>query len=326
MPRVDVVAVVWAPHEARTASFADWLKAPLYNIHYLGFKRLFFAPFKYPLQWMKTWYEMMRIHPRYIYVTDSPPVAGLCVYIYCLFTRTRYIMDTHTPNLYGDKWGWTAPLQRFLARRAVMNVVDQEAVKQVFESWNAPVIVLENPPKNIPQEWLGSPDPSGPTTLTYVGTFGDDEPIEVLLEAAQQLPDIQFYILGDTGLAEREWIDNAPKNVTYPGYLLKEEYWGLLSRSNAIIALTSHTFSLSGAAQDGIHIQKPVIISNQPPLRLHFTKGAVFVDHTCESMVKGIQTLIENEERLNQEIAELYEETSARWKQNFQALENLIQS
>jgi glycosyltransferase involved in cell wall biosynthesis len=324
MSRTDVVALVWAPHEARTASFAAWLNAPLYNIHYLGFRRPIFAPFKYPLQWIKTWYEMLRVRPHYIYVTNSPPVAGLCVYFYCLLTRTRYIMDTHTPNLYVSKWRWTQPLQRFLARHATMNIVDQEKVKQLFESWGAKVMVLENPPKDIPQEWLTKPDPDGPVEFTYVGTLVGDEPVEILIDAARQLPHIKFYILGDKGLAKREWIEQAPENAVFTGYLLKDQYWGRLSRSRGIIALTKHTFSLSGAGQDGVHINKPVILSDQPPLRLHFTKGTVFVDNTTEGMVQAIKTFLENEERLKQEIVELHQETSERWQRNFQRLKDLV--
>lgn len=326
MSRVDVVTLVWSPHEARTASFAEWLDAPLYNIHYLAARKPFFAPFKYPLQWIKTWYEMFKVRPRYIYVTNSPPIAGLCVYVYCLLTSSNYIMDTHTPNLYGKKWGWTAPLQRFLARRATMNIVDQAAVAKVFESWGAKVMVLENPPKNIPQEWLEAPAKDGPIEFTYVGTFGGDEPIDIVIDAARQLPDYRFHILGDTGLAKREWLENVPENVIFPGYLLKQDYWGLLSRSRSLIVLTTHSFSLSGAAQDGIHIKTPVIVSDAPPLRLHFTKGTVFVDNTVEGIITGIQTLLKNQEQLEQEIAQLYTETSDRWKSNFQALQTLIQT
>ena len=326
MPELDVVALVWLPHEARTASFADWFDAPLYNIHYLRQKRPIYAPFKYPLQWFKTWYEMSRVRPKYIYVCDSPPVAGLCIYVYCLFTKTKYILDTHTPNLLGKKWGWTAPLQRFLAKRATMNVVDQESIADIFRSWNAPVMVLENPPKEIPSEWLQEVDPDAPIEFTYVGTFGSDEPIDILTDAARQLPHIKFHILGDPGLAPRELIENAPDNVNFPGYLLKDEYWGLLSRSRAVIVLTTHSFSLSGAAQDGFHIQKPVILSDQPTLRLFFKKGTVFVEHTTESMVEAIQTLLENEETLNDEMKELYHEVSEEWQQNFKPLQDLTKS
>lgn len=326
MTNVDVVALVWAPFEARTASYSTWLNAPLYNIHYLRYRHRAYAPFKYPLQWLKTWYEMVRVRPRYIYVTNSPTFAGLSVYTYCLFTHTQYIMDTHTPNLLGPRWKWSAPIQRFLARRARMNIVDQESIAQIFQSWDAPVMVLENPPKDIPKQWLTKVDPDKPIEFTYVGTFGGDEPIEVVTDAARQLPNIQFYILGDISRANQSLIDNSPENVIFPGFILKEDYWGLLSRSRGIITLTTYPFSLLGSAQDGLHIKKPVILSKQPTLELFFTKGAVFVEHTTNSMVEGIQTFLENENTLNEEIAELYDETSEKWQQNFKELQNIINS
>lgn len=324
MSRTDIIAIVWASHEARTASFADWLEAPLYNIYSFMRKGAWAAAFKYPINWVKTWYVLLKNRPKYVYFCDSPPVAGLCIYIYCLFMDTKYIMDTHPPNLLGSKWGWTAPLQRFLARHAEMNVVDQEQFREMFASWGAKVMTLENPPKNIPEEWLTPVDPNERVSFTYVGTMGSDEPIGVLIEAAKQLPDVDFHITGNKDRAKPEWVAEAGDNVHFTGYLLKDEFWGRLSRSHGIIALTEHTYSLQGAAMDGLYIDKPLILSEQPTLTRKFSKGAVFANNTTEGMVQAVHDFLENKERLDSEIRELREETTLHWQENFRALQALI--
>lgn len=323
MARTPIIALVWAPHEARTESFAQWLEAPLYNIHYFQAKRPLIAPLKYIFQWLKTWQVLLQTRPRYVYVTNSPPVAGLCVMSYCLLTDTEFIMDTHPPGLFNRKWRWSRPIQRFTARFAKLNVVDQERFRQLFESWGAEAIVLENPPKSIPFEQLEL-DTGAQDEFCYIGTFADDEPVEILIEAARRLPDIKVYILGDKARAKQAWLDGAPENIIFTGYLLKDEYWNRLYNARAVIVLTEHAHSLLGGAQDGLYIDKPLIISDQETLREHFVKGAVFIENTTQGMVDGIEQVRQNETILQEEIKALRQELAERWQQNFGQLKAVV--
>lgn len=323
MARTDVIAIVWSPHEARTAAFAEWLGAELHNIHFLLEKRPWIAPLKYIPQGLATWWLLLRKRPRIVYVTNSPPFAGLCVMLYCALTPTRFVLDTHPPSLFSRKWSWARPLQRFTARHAAMNVIDQERFAKLFREWGAPVMVLENPPKqNLPPrpaDYL-PPRPS----VSYIGTFAGDEPVAELLDAARLLPDVQFYILGKVALAAKDVVENSPSNVEFTGYLLREEYWDRLYRSHAIVVLTTHEHSLSGAAQDALYIDSPLVLSDQPTLREYFTEGAVFADNTAEAIAAGIREAVESHDRLTAEMAELRASTTSRWQRNFQALDRLV--
>lgn len=323
VPRREIVALVWSPHEARTAAFADWLGAELHNIHFLLEKRPWIAPLKYIPQWFATWWMLMRKRPKFVYVTNSPPFAGLCVMLYCLVTPTRFIMDTHPPSLFGRRWSWARPLQRFTARFAEMNVIDQERFAELFRSWDAKVMVLENPPRlNLPPRTAGglSEEP----TVCYIGTFASDEPVGELLGAARLLPHVKFYVLGNVALAQRGSLAAPPPNVEFTGYLMRDEYWNRLYRSHAIVVLTTHEHSLSGAAQDGIQIESPLVLSDQPTLREYFTQGAVFTPNTAEGIAAGITKAIAENQRLRQEMAELRVRTSTRWRKNFDELQRLV--
>lgn len=325
MNQPKIIALVWAPHEARTASFAEWLNAKLYNIHYLKSRRPLFAPFKYILQWVKTWQVLLTERPDFIYVTNSPPVAGLCVMLYTRLTNSQFIMDTHSPTLFNRKWGWTRALQRFTARYALMNILDQERFKQLFESWGARAMVLENPPKNIPAAMLVNLAQPETPEFAYVGTFASDEPVEIVIAAARRLPHCHFYILGDRAQARREWLADAPPNVTFTGYLLKADFWGRLYSARALIILTVHPHSLLGGAMDGLYIDKPVIISDQPTLREFFTQGAVFIENTPDGMTAGIETLLAHEARYNAEMRALRQHVEDEWIKKFEALKHLVQ-
>lgn len=323
MSQPDVIAIVWAPHEARTASYARWLDAPLYNIHYLKARRPWLAPFKYVLQGLKTWQVLITQRPRFVYVTNSPPVASLFVMAFCRVTATQYIMDTHPPTLFSKKWGWSKPITRWLSRRAVMNVTDQERFADLFRSWGSRVMVLRNPPKNIDRAALTN-GTDEEVSFVYVGTFGGDEPFDIILDAARRLPHIRFYVLGDPSLARREWVQNAPENVVFTGYLLNDEYWNRLNRARAIIVLTIHQYSLLGGAMDGLYLEKPIIVSDQPALREHFPKGAVFIPNTGEGLCDGIQAMLAHEADYRRGMHELRQEMEAAWHDSFQQLKAII--
>jgi glycosyltransferase involved in cell wall biosynthesis len=233
-------------------------------------------------------------------------------------------MDTHSPALFGKKWGWTLPMQRYISRFAELNVIDQERWRKLFESWGSKAIVLENPPKEIAVETLTDLSEPGRPEFVYVGTFNLDEPVDIVLEAAKQFPHCHFYLLGRKNQVKPAWWEMAPANVTFTGYLLQDEYWSRIHSARALIALTTYEYSLVGAGMDGLYANKPVIVSDTETLREFFTEGAVLVPNTAEGLAAGIQQLLDNEEQYKQGIHRLREATETRWKQNFETLRQTI--
>jgi len=320
-----IIAIVWAPEEARTAMYAKRLQAPLYNVHYLQYKRPLVAPIKYIAQWLRTWQILFQQRPRFVYITNPPVFAVLCVFLYCRVMGARYIMDTHPPALYSRKWRWTVPLQRLMIRFAYVNIIDQERYATLFESWGGRAVILERPPRDIQFSTLEHIAKPGAFSVSVVNTFAADEPLDPILDAARQLPQVHFYIMGDTAMAKPGVIQNAPPNVTFTGYLRGKDYWNRLYSSQAVMVLTTYPYSLLGGAQDGVLLHKPLILSRQPVLTDFFRKGAVFVENTAAGIVKGVQEAQAQESQLIQESCELQEEQSQRWETNFQRLLELIQ-
>lgn len=325
MIKGGIAAIVWAPYEKRTEQYAERLNASLYNIHYLCYKRPILAPMKYIPQYLRTLAVLHRQRPGIVFVTNPPVFAALSVYVYCRFSRASYIMDTHSPALYGWKWAWTVPLQRALSRPALVNIVDQHRYKCLFESWGAKALVLERPPLSIPSDRLKQVYDSSQFSVTVVSTFAGDEPLGLVLGAAERLPEICFFILGDTALAKKYLMKDAPDNVKFPGYLLGDEYWNQLYSSRAIMVLTTHSYSLLGGAQEGMALGKPLVLSRQPALTDYFTRGTIFFDHSVEGVVNGVRKMREQEPHLSREIVELAAEKRERWEEEFQKLLVLIE-
>jgi glycosyltransferase involved in cell wall biosynthesis len=333
--RPRLLVMVWAPHEGRTAMFAKRLNAPLYNVHYLLYKRPYIAPFKYVLQAVKTWAILLRERPRVVYVTNPPVFAPLCVWLWSLLTGTKLIIDTHPPSLYSRRWGWTLPLQRFLIRRALLNVTDQARFADMFAGWGARAVVLPNPPKHPPTNLkpgasVGTPNgTSAEQAFTFeiavVNTFAVDEPLDIILEAARTLPYVHFSIMGDLKLAPAGVVENAPSNVTFTDYLRGDDYWAALQRANAVMVLTTYPYSLLGGAQDAVALDKPLLLSDQPALREYFTAGTVFIPNTADGIAAGARQLQRDEAHLSAEIRQLAAQQESAWQARFAELLSTIE-
>lgn len=324
--RGGIAAIFWGPHSQHTEDIAHHIGATAHMVNYLEFswrRYSFLAPIKYLLQNLKTWAILLNDRPSAVYVIIPPPFAGLSVAIYCWLMRIPYVVDVHGHSLTSKKWGWTVPLQRFLAKRALATVIDQKMYDQAFSRWGARTVVLERSPNNIPQRWLNAPADQQ-FNVTVVSVFASDEPLDVVLAAARQLPDVHFHITGDPQRAAPAFIASAPPNVHFTGYLRGDQYWQRMAGSRAIMTLTTEPYSLVSGGVESMSLHKPTILSRQPVLEDYFTKGTAFVEHTAESIAAAVRQIQADEPRFKAEIAELATEKQKRWLHELRSLLGLL--
>lgn len=317
------VAIVWAPQESRTEWIASELGAEVWHIHYFKYKRPLYAPLKYPLQAISTLWRLVRHRPTTVYVTNPPVFAPLMVALYCLFTRTRFVMDTHPPSLYHPKLKWSVPLQKVLARRAIANVTDQERFRQLMQGWGARTVVLERPPMVLASPPLPF---DSPVRVLVINTFAVDEPIEPLLEAAAACPEIEMRITGDLARADRDQVERAPDNVTFTGYLRGEDYWNQLRDATVVVALTTWEHSFLLAIQDAMTVRRPLVTSDQPVLREVLGDDAVLVSNDGPSIAAGIREAIERRDELADRIELARHAADERWRTGFGELLEIIEA
>lgn len=318
------VFIFWGPDSQASEEFARAFDATLHKIHYLRHKQPLLAPIKYIPMFLKTFWVLFREHPTVVIVVNTPVFAPLCVFLYCYFAGIPFVMDIHGHSFIGWKWAWSAPLQGWLARRALANMIDHSEHRRIFESWRAKFFMLERPPIEPPVNEDNFASRSSHFMVTVINTFAGDEPLEPIIQAARQLPDLLFFILGDKSKAKKGMIQDAPENVTFPGYLLSNNYWSQLYASNVIMTLTKTRYSLVSGGIEGMAVKRPLILSRQPALKDYFTKGTIFVDHSVDSIVDAVQQVQKQEDRLKREIAELSVEKRERWNVEFRRLLHLI--
>jgi glycosyltransferase involved in cell wall biosynthesis len=269
--------------------FAHMLGGKLHCIHYLRFQAPWCAPLKYLLQAMHTWQVLFTERPQVIHVQNPPFVCGLIVYLYCQITSAKFVLDHHSAA-FGQMWNWALPLQKYLARRAVTNIVtNHHWVNIVVQSWGASALIMGDPFLPLPP---GKPfRVSSNFNIVFISTFAPDEPLDAVLEAARRLPQVHIYITGNANRQPRTFFDTLPVNVTCTGFLPDSHYVGLLRAVDAVMVLTTrnHTLQLGGC--EAVSVGQPLITSDWPFLREFFSKGAIHVDNTPEAISAGIQAV-----------------------------------
>jgi glycosyltransferase involved in cell wall biosynthesis len=307
-----VLFISWALNCSRSDSIAQRLGGTSYMVYSpIWGSRYLTAPFKYACQSFSTLRLLFRERPTCVIVMTPPLIACLVVWVYARLMKAEYIIDAHTAAFVESPWDRILFLHGFFSRRALTTIVTNEHLKGIVESWRANATIVTDVPL-----CFAPPKPmsfNGKCTMTFVSSFTKDEPLAVFLEAARQLPDIQFLITGNVKDADAKIMAQKPANVDFTGYLPDSEYVGVLLASDAIISLTTEEHTMQRGAYEAVYLGKPVITSNTHVLRHAFDKGTVHVEPTVEGIRQGVRNMQQNRARYASEVGRLRAEKLERW-------------
>ena len=316
------VAVAWAPFSRRSEMFARELGGPLHCIHYLKFRSKPHAPLKYAMQSVTTMRRLLRERPRAVHVQSPPFLCGLVVAAYCRMRGAAFVVEYHSAA-FEPFWRWAEPFQRFVARRAAANIVTSDHWAEIVRSWGGEPIVMYDAFLDLP---AGTPYEVGPgPNVAFVSTFAEDEPVAEVLEAAARLPDVHFYVTGDTAKAPPETLAAAPRNVTFTGFLdPNTTYLGLLRSVDAAIVLTTRDHTLQLAGCEAISVGTPIITSDWPYLRRLFAYGAEFVEPDAASIRNGVTRALGRLDELRRGTEVLTRIRRAEWRSRLEELNAMV--
>lgn len=322
---IKALFLVWgAPHGSqRSAQIAELLGMDLKHIYIIARQGKYYALFKYIYQFFATLVYLVTHPYRLIFIQDPPIFAALPVYLYSLVSKTRFVIDAHTPPLLNPLWAWTLPLHRFLSRRAIATVVTNTFLKDMVEAWGGSAIgfVLEDPPiyKEIGE--LPQLEPDATLTVVMVSSASPDEPVREVLETAHSMPDVHFYITGDYArLRPRVLEENVPPNAHFTGYL-REGFFPLLAAADVIMDLCVEDYQFLSGANEALWLGKPLITSKGPVLEKYFSRGTVHVDNTASEIVRALEKIRDHRAEFAAEMQSLQMIRSAEW---WEKAENLI--
>lgn len=253
--------------------------------------------------------------PGSVIVTNPPVFPGAIALIYGRLTGAPVVLDDH-PGSFGAQGDLVAAKLLFAHRRMVPRaaaclVTADEWVRTV-EDWGGNGIVLHE----APGDWVLRPPQQSQTLhrVLYVCTFGRDEPVEEVLDAAREVPGVQVTITGDRRYFPPELRSKVPDNVTLVGLLPTDRYREAVYQSDAIMALTTEPTSAMRAAFEGVWAGRPLILSDWPLLASLFPH-AVRVPNDPAGIAAGIRRLRGEYSLRAAEVSGARDRQSQRWEQ-----------
>jgi glycosyltransferase involved in cell wall biosynthesis len=325
-----VVFIVWAPYSPRSKNLSERLDAHLYLISY-KFKRKIYSIIKYPLLFVKTLYILKREKPEIILCQSPPIFCALAAMVYQYLTgkkNSAVLIDAHTQS-FDKPWSYFKALNRLALRRASMVIVTNvELQSKVLLNYGINSIVLED---RIP-DFDMSPSAGYQKTNTkekddddnnlffkvaVISSFAADEPLENVLDSAEDLTDVKFFITGDKSKADKQFLKRKLNNVVFTGFLEHDAYISLLQNVDTIMVLTKRDRTMLAGAYETLALEKPLITSNWVPLKQYFNKGAIHVDNSSDEIKQAIKTVQRKKEELAKDMHQLKIEKINEWEDKF---------
>ncbi len=301
----------------RSIVLAEHLKAKIitYQIPTNRFLKLF----NYPFLVLLTFYKLIQQRPRIIFAQLPPFQISIPTYLYCKLFRKKLIFDTHS-GLFFPK----GLHQRFylsvycqMIKYINLNIVHNDSIfnRECLKNTNS--IVLEDKIPFPSSVYIPNPN----LKIVVICGYGGDEPIKEALNAAQLLPDVNFYLTGKSNKLKNI---SFSKNVQLTGYLKDKDYEDLLRTADIILVLTTRPETVLCGAYETVGLEKPLITSDTQTLRKYFNKGTIFTKNDANSIVEAINITRQNLNKLHNEMTKLRKEKVLTWEQQFESVTKIL--
>lgn len=318
-----IVFLVWDRQSIRATGIARHIGA---STHFL-----FTSPFRHPELFVRTLRILRNERPRTI-ICQSPPItctffALVYKHLFARGSKPKVIIDAHTGAI-------TRPLSKtvsgFIMKQAsTIMVINYEQQNILLQNYKINPIVLEDPIPDFTdilyakKEGYGI-DKRAIFTVVVISSFAYDEPLEAILKAASELPNVYFYVTGDKKNSDEHLFANKSDNVILTGFLNYEVYIGLLQNVDVIMDLTTENTSIVAGGFEAVSLEQPLIISNWPPLKRYFYKGTLYVNNSSDEIKKAITRAMTEKEKLSKEMHELKIEKTHEWQKKMSEYDHLF--
>lgn len=272
---------------------------------------------KYLGQALATWWILLRERPDAVFVMSPSPIAVLAVFVYCQLTRTRFVIDAHSGAFQNPKWRHLQSMQFWLCRRACATIVTNDHLANLVRSHGGHAVIVPDVPVKFPGSRIVRDRPG--FEVACVTSFGEDEPIEAIVEAARRLPDVTFYMTGNPARVAHR-LAAKPGNLVLTGFLDVPRYGELIQNADVVLALTTANHTMLRGAYEAIYQGTPVIVSDFPILRAAFSEGALHVDNSPQSIVEAVCRIRAEREAFRSAALRLRARKEERWSESKAAL------
>lgn len=280
------------------------------------------------LRYIESCFRTIRIFGRHnkgtVFVQNPSIVLSFLAVISRPFFSFKLIIDAHNSGVFPAKK--LQFLADFINKRADHVIVTNEGLAIYIRKIGGSPIVLPDPLPEIPviedesSQWASLKSPS----VLMICSWASDEPYCEVISAAAALPDVTFYITGNSKGREAACNFQLPGNVVLTGFVLENDYHLLLNNADIIVDLTTREDCLVCGAYEAIAVGKPVVLSNTSALRNYFADAAIYVDNHSASIIDGIRNILDAYDEVSDKAKSNSQEVEKQWLQLFAGLQKLL--
>jgi len=265
---------------------------------------------------------LARERPDIVLVQNPPIFSVLVAFCYCKLYKAQYVIDSHTAAFLSRRWRRFIVLHQWLCRKALLVIVHNKSQKEMVDNWKCNYQVIGFTPGDYPEGEPFSFDRK--FNIVVPSTFHDDEPLDVVFEAAGRLTDVAFYITGNSVNIAPGLLIKKPANCYLTGFLPYNRYIGLLRGADVILDLTTRDGTVLSGAFEAISLGKPLIVSDWQILRDYFSIGTIHIPNSVDGVCKGVLQAQLELSTLQRDILILNEKLLVEWDQKFAELFQLL--
>jgi glycosyltransferase involved in cell wall biosynthesis len=291
---------------ARAFQLQLWLIAPIRG------KAKWRVLMRYALSSGITVLTLLTKRPRTLFVLNQPMPLVLIADLYARATGAKLVLDSHSkPFASGrgpSKWYCA------IARRAWFNINHNRDDMATVEAIPARSLLI---PEIVGQiDFVADPDanPCGPSVLV-VCSFAEDEPVQLFIELARKLPNINFYFTGDWQRSP-EMRAGIPSNVTALGFVPRATYLTYAARVSAVLTLSLRPQIMQMAAEEALCLGTPIVTNHSPVLEEVFSKGCLFSHLDADALAAAVQDAVARHDLLAADVRALAHERNTLLRRN----------
>jgi glycosyltransferase involved in cell wall biosynthesis len=309
------IYLAWVNYQRRAESMQRYFG---YDLFYISSRHL--APARKLLSYVARARATLRIvlreRPDVVWLQLPPTFLVHLLVLFRFVTRRRMkiVSDCHNAAL-RSPWS-IVPLSVLLMNRTDLVLVHNLDVAPAARDLGVDrrrLSILGDCVPVLPADEAEAERPARPT-LVMPCSFHADEPIEAVLQAAQQLESATFVITGNhLRIRNRSLVEHASRNVIFPGFLPSAEFDRLLLRASGVLCLTTQEGIQLSAVSEAIAAGKPMIISDTGLLRDFVGHAGIFVDNSVASILQGCRTAIERYGDYAEAAREMRARRMTRW-------------
>lgn len=284
----DVSFIAWTPVEGRSREIAALLGGEARCFFAFGTPRRWVAPMRYAVDAVRTVRYLASRRPQSVIATNPPAFPGLIAMAYGRLTGAPVLLDSH-PAAFGQRESLSGrlllPVHRWMVSRVAGNVLPSDELADLVRSWGGRAGVFHEAP---PAWQVGGHEPGARTRVLLVGVLAPDEPVEEALEAARTLPDVEFFVTGDTRRLPGKVVQQAPANVQFLGFLRGEAFRRELEEADIVLTLSTDGTAAMRAAYEAVYAERPLVVSASEERRRLFPY-AIHVENEPASIAEGVR-------------------------------------